>query len=138
MHKILKPRQSITTDDEADSNQPNDEFANEIASSEDIPYSTPTTISTIPPTNASFELSSSTPSYERFQAMPGVMIICVVVGVVGILLGVGLLLGARRRRKGVPEELSYDDSYVLQRAHARSVEFKQGVLISIPSRARMS
>jgi len=101
------------------------------------------------PTNASFALASV--PVDQLRLMPAAVIIGVVVGVVGMFIGLGLVLSYRRREKvelkgegeldieGV-NRLSYEsgDSYILQKARAQSVQFKKGVLISIPSRGRVA
>lgn len=153
------PDESTSYDLTQEEGQENDVVA-DTSSAKYIPYSasgslhattsavdaiTPSTL----PTNAAFALPSV--PLDQLRLMPAAVIVGVVVGVVGMLIGLGLILSYRRREKvklngdgeldveGVNRS-SYEsgDSYVLQKARAQSVEFKKGVLISIPSRGRVA
>jgi hypothetical protein len=160
MHKVINPRQTIAElDADVDSIQHSDdgEAVTNItswSSTEYMPYTASTplyaTISISATSAAQTNRSLPPPStpIEQFHAIPGGIIIGVVVGVVVLLLGVGLLLGERRRKRAEVEDheisgigkLSYDSgesAYVLQRAQTESVEIKRGVLVSIPSRGRV-
>lgn len=154
--KIVKPRQAIAElDDDVDSSH-DGEVITDITSSPSTEYISSAALHATASTSTMSAAATSTsllppnPSGEQFHAMPGVIIIGVVVGVVAIILGVGLFLGERRRRRAGIEEhetlsslrtFSHengDSAYILQRAQTKSVEVKRGVLISIPSRGRVS
>jgi len=106
LHKIVKPRQAIAElDDDVDSSHDGEVVVTDITSSPSTEYISSADLHATASTSTMSAAATSTsllppnPSGEQFHAMPGVIIMGVVVGVVAIVLGVGLFLGERRRRR---------------------------------------